>query len=119
MDASRESEREEYVVTHTHDRLRGELETRLGELLSRIDRIEGDLRRAPDRDWTEQATLQENDEVLEGLDDLERAEAVLIRQSLRRIESGAYGSCVHCGEPIDRKRLDAVPTADTCIHCAR
>jgi RNA polymerase-binding transcription factor DksA len=106
-------------VTDKHDRLRVQLETRLETILGRIGRIEGDLRRTPDRDWTEQASLQENDEVLEGLDDLERAEAVTIRSTLRRIESGDYGVCARCGKPIDQKRLDAVPTADTCIHCAK
>ena len=102
-----------------HDSLRVQLETRLGLITGRIDRIERDLRRTPDRDWTEQAILQENDEVLEGLDERERAEAVTIRQTLRRIESGDYGRCARCREPIDRRRLAAMPTADTCIDCAR
>jgi RNA polymerase-binding transcription factor DksA len=86
--------------------------------MGRLGRIESDLRRTPDRDWTEQATLQENDEVLAGLDDMERAEVVAVRQALRRIESGDYGVCVSCREPIDPKRLAAMPTADTCIACA-
>ena len=105
-------------MTHKHEGLRVQLETRLAEIVGRIDRIERDLRRTPDRDWTEQASLQENDEVLEGLDDLERAEAVAIRRTLRRIESGDYGVCGGCRKPIDQKRLDAVPTADTCVSCA-
>ena len=106
-------------MTDKHDRLRVQLETRLEEILGRMGRIEGDLRRTPDRDWTEQASLQENDEVLEGLDDLGRAEAVTIRKTLQRIESGNYGSCAVCRKPIDLMRLAAVPTADTCIHCAK
>ena len=104
---------------HKHNRLRLQLEARLREIVGRIDRIERDLRQAPDRDWVEQATLQENDEVLAGLDDLERAEAVAIRKTLRRIESGDYGFCVSCHAAIDQNRLDAVPTADTCIDCAK
>lgn len=104
---------------HKHQELRVQLEARLREIVGRIDRIERDLRQTPDRDWSEQATLQENDEVLAGLDDLERAEAVAIRETLRRIESGRYGLCVRCREPIDRNRLKAVPTAETCIDCAR
>jgi RNA polymerase-binding transcription factor DksA len=35
------------------------------------------------------------------------------------IESGDYGFCARCREPIDLKRLEAVPTTDTCIHCAK
>lgn len=102
-----------------HQAVRVRLETRLRDIVGRIDRIERDLRRTPDRDWIEQATLQENDEVLAGLDDIERAEAVAIRAALRRIESGEYGFCASCREPIERNRLEAVPTADTCIDCAQ
>ena len=102
-----------------HQQLRVPLEARLREIVGRIDRIEGDLRRAPDRDWVEQATLQENDEVLSGLGELERAEAVAIRNALRRMESGDYGFCVSCRAPIDWKRLEAVPTADRCLECAQ
>jgi RNA polymerase-binding transcription factor DksA len=56
--------------------------------------------------------------VLEGLDDLERAEAVAIRKALRRIETGHYGTCGRCGLRIEMERLSAVPTAETCIRCA-
>jgi RNA polymerase-binding transcription factor DksA len=101
-----------------HQHLKIRLETRLRHILNRVDRIERDLRREPDRDWTEQATLQENDEVLAGLDELERAEAFAIRTALRRIEAGGYGVCVRCGGPIEKNRLEAVPTADACIGCA-
>ena len=101
-----------------HHQLQARLETRLAEINGRIARIDRDLRQAPDRDWTEQATLQENDEVLAGLDDLERAEATAIRETLRRIESGEYGVCARCHRAIQPQRLDAMPTADTCIACA-
>ena len=98
-------------------RLLDRLEPRLEEIVGRIDRIGRDLRRPADRDWTEQASLQENDEVLAGLDDIERTEAAAIRKALRRIESGEYGVCVRCHRSIDQRRLEAMPTADTCIRC--
>lgn len=34
-----------------------------------------------------------------------------IDQALLRIDEGAYGECQRCGEPIDERRLDAMPTA--------
>lgn len=102
----------------THDRLRAQLQTRLGDIVNRIGRIERDLRQQADRDWTEQAILQENDEVLEGLNEMERAEVIAIRGTLRRIDAGEYGRCSRCHGPIEHKRLDAMPTADTCIACA-
>jgi RNA polymerase-binding transcription factor DksA len=99
--------------------LRAQLEARLAVIGQRVERIEGDLRRTPDRDWVEQATELENDEVLEGLDDLGRTEAREIRETLRRIEGGTYGFCLECQQPIDEARLRAVPTAGLCIYCAK
>ena len=102
----------------SHRNLRVQLEKRLAEIGQRVGRIEADLRREHDRDLPEQAAELENDEVLEGLDDLGRAEVQAIREALRRIEDGTYGFCVECREAIDEKRLQAQPTAGTCINCA-
>ena len=102
----------------TDANLRARLESRLAEMSARVRRIETDLRRAPDRDWTEQATLQENDEVLGRLDELGRAEVAEIRRALGRIESGDYGMCVECRQPIDGKRLEALPLTEKCAGCA-
>jgi DnaK suppressor protein len=38
--------------------------------------------------------------------------------ALGRIEAGAYGSCLSCGEDIAEKRLEADPAATLCITCA-
>lgn len=102
-----------------HDHLRARLEHRLAEIAGRVQRIETDLRRPADQDWVEQATQQENDEVLEGLDEMARAEVLGIRGALKRIESGDYGFCVECREPIDLKRLEALPTVEKCGVCVR
>lgn len=40
-----------------------------------------------------------------------------IDQALDRIEAGKYGKCVHCGQPIQEKRLEAVPWARHCLTC--
>ena len=42
-----------------------------------------------------------------------------IDAALARIDEGAYGSCVTCGEDIAAKRLDLDPAAAVCIDCAR
>jgi len=102
-----------------HTLLRQRLETRLQEIRGRVGRIERDLRKTPERDWQEQATAVENDQVLEGLDDMVRAEVLGIQQALDRMAAGEYGFCVECREPIDEKRLEAAPTADRCIYCAK
>jgi DnaK suppressor protein len=44
----------------------------------------------------------------------------LLRQisgALHRIETGHYGICMECEEPISPKRLDAVPWARYCVVC--
>jgi len=40
-----------------------------------------------------------------------------VQDALRRIESGAYGNCYECDEPISVKRLEAVPWAKFCVSC--
>ena len=102
-----------------HDALRKQLEDRLTRLLHRVGKIEGDLRQTHDADWTERATELENDEVLEGLDEMTLREIEQIRTALKRIESEGYGTCWACGQPIGTERLVAVPGAITCVACTR
>ncbi|MEX0899673.1 MAG: TraR/DksA C4-type zinc finger protein [Gammaproteobacteria bacterium] len=49
-----------------------------------------------------------------------RAELELRRidAALARIESGDYGLCVDCDEPIAEGRLEANPTMTLCVSCA-
>jgi DnaK suppressor protein len=41
-----------------------------------------------------------------------------IVDALHRLETGAYGVCVSCGDPIPYGRLVAMPEASQCIACA-
>lgn len=41
-----------------------------------------------------------------------------IEGALRRIESGDFGDCFVCGEPIEEPRLQADPSITRCRHCA-
>ena len=101
-----------------HGAVRMQLQERLDQLLRRVGKIEADLRSTHDRDWQERASELENDEVLEGLDEMGLAEVRQIREALKRIESGTYGICSNCGQPVSPARLAAVPSADTCVVCA-
>jgi DnaK suppressor protein len=40
-----------------------------------------------------------------------------ISDALHRMDSGHYGVCPECEEPISTKRLDAVPWARYCVRC--
>ena len=37
--------------------------------------------------------------------------------ALRRLDAGTYGVCERCGGPIPEARLEARPTARTCVTC--
>ena len=41
----------------------------------------------------------------------------LIQEALDRIEDKSYGTCVNCENPIQPKRLEAVPWTRLCIQC--
>src|SRR5215210_2300253 len=40
-----------------------------------------------------------------------------IEEALARLDSGTYGICRDCGEPIARARLEAIPWTRVCISC--
>lgn len=40
-----------------------------------------------------------------------------IDEALARMNEGSYGICDRCGRPIPRARLEAMPSAGTCIQC--
>jgi DnaK suppressor protein len=42
---------------------------------------------------------------------------VQTERALARIESGTYGVCESCGEPIGKARLQAFPRATLCVRC--
>lgn len=48
----------------------------------------------------------------------ERRELAEVEAALARIKSGGYGVCEICGNPIRDARLQALPWARLCIHCA-
>lgn len=94
------------------------LNARMASLLARAEIIEDDLRHPLDADWSEQAVDLADDEALEGVDEVLRAEIRQIRLALARIAGGTFGKCSTCGEAIARERLLARPIATQCIRCA-
>jgi DnaK suppressor protein len=56
-------------------------------------------------------------ELMVSMSDNDRQLLNLIDEALERIEAGGYAKCVHCGELLPDKRLDAVPWARHCVHC--
>jgi len=48
-----------------------------------------------------------------------KAKVETIQQALQKAEEGRYGICESCGKAIDPERLEALPSAQLCIDCAR
>jgi RNA polymerase-binding protein DksA len=104
-----ERERVTRALEHLHEENPGSLQDETGELNApSVDDHLGDMATATfDRELD--YTLEEN------------AEAVLqaINSALTRMESGTYGRCQSCGQPISPERLEAIPWATRCIDCKR
>ncbi len=71
---------------------------------------------ADDEHDPEGATIAfERQQVVALLEQLERTRADIERA----LDNPAYGTCEACGQPVGAERLEARPTARTCISCAR
>jgi RNA polymerase-binding transcription factor len=44
---------------------------------------------------------------------------IQVERALQRIEAGTYGQCETCGQAISPERLEAFPSATTCVACKR
>jgi len=103
----------------TDDSIANALRARLAELTRRVGDIDSELRKPLSADFSEQAAELENQDALGAIENSELQEIRQIQVALKRIAEGTYGICANCGEPIDPKRLKALPTATRCISCAR
>ncbi len=93
----------------------------LTELEARVDDISADVKHVDqpiEQDFAEQATQNENNEVLDYLGNAALLEITLIKQAITRIDNGLYGICEVCGESINSERLTAMPHSCMCIKCA-
>lgn len=98
-----------------------ELETLRADLRARLSRFEAHQHRedgALDKDFEEQATQTQNDEVVDSLETETREELRQIERALDRIDSGLGDECESCGESIDPRRLQVLPYTTLCVDCA-
>ena len=103
------------------DDLRSTMLRRRRALLHQVMQVEDDLR------WLDMHVNPEVEEesqeasiarLLTRLDERGQAEIEAIDRALLRMASGDYGRCEICDEPIAVGRLEALPTAVTCVTCA-
>jgi DnaK suppressor protein len=65
----------------------------------------------------DQAQLSHDEFVSLRLNSLDYAQLRLVEEALDRLDSGDYGICMCCEEPIPPKRLRAVSWARYCVKC--
>jgi DnaK suppressor protein len=90
------------------------------ELIHSIAKIEVDGRETSDvdtQDPVDKANGSIAKEYFFQQGDYDRAILGLVQAALGRAEGGEFGACVACGQPVEKKRLEAVPWARHCIRC--
>ncbi len=128
------------MAAQTHDSARGESAARRGEyshfehkLRDRWCALRDETREALSRSDKEshaeiagRVTDLEDQSLADLLVDVNLAEITrdvleirAIERALKRLDLGTYGTCVSCGQPIERERLEAYPTANRCAACQR
>lgn len=104
--------------------LRRQLEEEREQLLDQAQRLEADFR---DESWKERRSDDEA-EIGSAISERERAmslaqhartQLMKIEEALTRMDEGEYGTCVECGELIERARLEARPQSLLCLSCQR
>lgn len=100
---------------------KSELETLRADLRKRLSRYEAHQHRkdgALEKDFEEQAIQTQNDEVVDSLESETRVELRQIERALERIAEGIGDECERCGEDIDPRRLQVLPSTTLCVNCA-
>lgn len=118
---SRNEEAESFrqVLQTLRARLRGDLDQMTSEAL-RLDQSgsAGNLSNVP-LHMADLGTDNFDQEFTLGLIENEQETLDLVNEAIARINSGTFGVCVECGEPISKPRLQAIPYTRHCIQCAR
>lgn len=65
----------------------------------------------------DQAQISHEEFVSLHLNSLDYGQLRLVDEALDRLESGDYGTCLACEQPIPAKRLAALPWARYCVPC--
>ena len=105
-------------INHLKKRLQRQLEETQGflEIDKELENTElTDFDRNHPADTATDYTTQITEMAIE---DFREDEVEEIKAALQAIEDGTYGQCQVCGEEIPYERLEALPTALTCIEHA-
>ena len=103
---------------NSYEDMKIKLEVKRDELEERLGRIRISKRKEHDKDFSEQASERENDEVVDILGENIMKELEQIENSLKRMENNEYNIYASCKGIIKDERLFALPYTSLCIECA-
>ena len=111
------------MTTNSH-RLRSCLQNEHRRLTKELEQLKATVRQAGEQ--LEGNPFGKWEEGAMDIFELERCLALLARmtdslaeveRALHKFDSGTYGFCDSCGQPIDPPRLEALPQASLCLSC--
>ena len=65
----------------------------------------------------DQAQISHDEFISLRMNGLDYTQLRMVEEALDRLDSGDYGVCLFCDEPIPPKRLEAIPWARYCVTC--
>ena len=91
------------------------------DLVSIVQKTESDGRALDSEgeamDMADKASTSYTKEFMFNKSDGDRQLLQEVVDALARIDDKDYGECSNCGEPVEQKRLKAVPWASLCLSC--
>ena len=85
--------------------------------ISKIIKTESNHLKHDVGDFYDNASNDRERDLSLSLNQRDRQKLVMIEDALKRIESGLYGMCPACQEPIDENRLRVMPFTRYCLSC--
>lgn len=98
-----------------YTKVRSNLEIKLAELVKANRRAELITKRSNDPMDQVQSRMDLDMAVLALNTDFKTQKAV--ETAIELLDTGEYGICQECGEPINPKRLEAIPWTTLCVKC--
>jgi|SRR6185312_4992822 len=102
------------------EQFKKQLEQRQHDLRKVVTRTQEDGRIADSeaaQDIADRAANSYTKEFLFAQSNNDRQLLGMVENALGRIREGSFGECIHCGNEINPKRLEAVPWTRYCIQC--
>ncbi|MFW0871362.1 MAG: TraR/DksA family transcriptional regulator [Patescibacteria group bacterium] len=99
------------------------LKRELGKIAIKNERADGGFQARED-DFSSEPPSLDPVEIGTELESFTRNESItneleiryrMVEEALNRIDAGSFGLCVRCGKEIEKERLEANPSAPTCI----